>query len=49
MTKYRSGGTNTGTAITKGGSWLKLIRSKWFYKGAVYNTLHEALVANWPR
>jgi hypothetical protein len=28
---------------------MKYHRGKWYYQGKTYNSLHEALVANWSR
>ena len=38
----------TGTA-EKGGKPMKRINGIWHYRGKQYATLHDALVANWPK
>ena len=41
-------GANIRTA-EKGSDGMKCIGGYWYYHGQCYDTLHEALVAIWPR
>ena len=40
------GATNTGA---EGGEDMRYHLGMWYYQGKTYNSLHEALVANWAK